>query len=241
MTPDFSTTLVVIPAYNEAGSVGDVIAKVHDALPGAGCLVVDDGSVDSTSDRARSAGAWVARLPVNLGVGGAMRTGFRFARRHGFDRVVQVDADGQHLPGEVPKLLAALDGADVVIGARFAGAGDYRATGPRRWAMIVLAEVLSRVTGTKLTDATSGFRAVGPRALAVFAGDFPAEYLGDTVEALVIASRAGCRIVQVPVRMVERTAGHPSQNAFRSTMYLARVFLALGFAIARPRRKVLTS
>ena len=241
MTGDLSRTLIVIPAFNEAGSVARVIADVREALPGAGCLVVDDGSRDATSDRARSAGAWVARLPVNLGVGGAMRTGFRFAQRHGFERVVQVDADGQHLPSEVPKLLAALDDADVVIGARFAGTGEYRASGPRRWAMIMLAGVLSRVTGTRLTDATSGFRAVGPAGLAVFAEDFPAEYLGDTVEALVIASRAGCRIAQVPVRMEERAAGEPSQNAFRSTMYLARVCLALGFAVARPQRKVFTS
>lgn len=240
MPADLTKTLVVMPAFNEAASVGGVVRGVLAALPGAGCLVVDDGSSDATAERAREAGALVARLPVNLGVGGAMRTGFRFAREHGFERVVQVDADGQHLPTEVAKLLAALDGpagADIVIGARFAGVGEYRATGPRRWAMVLLANMLSRVAGTRLTDATSGFRACGPRAVAIFAEEYPAEYLGDTVEALVIAANAGCRITQVPTEMAERAAGEPSQNAFRSTMYLARVCLALAFAVARPRRK----
>jgi glycosyltransferase involved in cell wall biosynthesis len=176
----------------------------------------------------------VAELPVNLGVGGAMRLGFKYALAHGYSNVVQIDADGQHDPANVPALLAALDGADLVIGARFAGAGNYEARGPRRWAMRLLAHVLSRTTGTRLTDTTSGFKASGPRAVRLFASHYPAEYLGDTIEALVIASRAGCTVAQVPVSMRVRAGGQPSHAPLRAAGYLGRAFVALGFALIRP-------
>src|SRR5690606_18427005 len=127
-------------------------------------LVVDDGSLDATSEVAREAGARVATLPFNLGVGGAMRVGFRYARENGFHNVVQIDSDGQHDPASVPALLDELGSADLVLGARFAGEGDYKVRGPRQWAMKFLAAVLSRTSKTKLTDTTSGYRASGPRA-----------------------------------------------------------------------------
>ena len=151
-------------------------------------------------------------LPFNLGVGGAMRAAYRFAYEEGYDCVVQVDADGQHDPADIARLHAALGDADVVVGARFAGVGDYVVRGPRRWAMRLLASTLSRLVGTPLTDPTSGFRMVNVHALSLFAFDFPEEYLGDTVEALVLASRAHLRIAQVPVAMRERTTGAPSQT-----------------------------
>lgn len=234
MPGDYTKTLIVMPAWNEEASVAAVVASVYAALPGVSCLVVDDGSTDRTAQVARDAGAMVARLPFNLGVGGAMRLGFKFARANGFDRVVQIDSDGQHNPEDAPRLLEALEGADIVIGARFAGVGNYDARGPRRWAMRLLSAVLSRVARTKLTDTTSGFRACGPRAVAIFAESYPAEYLGDTIEALVIAARKGCRLVQVPVAMNARTAGTPSHNAYKATVYLARVMLSLVFALLRP-------
>src|SRR5688572_27371806 len=152
-------TLVVIPALNESGSIGEVVKEVRSELPSVDVLVIDDGSTDNTAAVAESAGAKVARLPYNLGVGGAMRLGYRYGHRHDYDVVVQIDADGQHDPKFVPRLLAALDDADLVIGARFAGAGEYRVSGPRRWAMRLLSGVVSRLAGTKLTDTTSGFRA----------------------------------------------------------------------------------
>jgi glycosyltransferase involved in cell wall biosynthesis len=228
-------TLVVLPAFNESGSVGDVVREVLEKVPGASVLVVDDGSRDDTSAVARQAGALVATLPFNLGVGGAMRTGFRFAVEHGYDVVVQVDADGQHDPAGVPQLIAALEDADLVLGARFAGQGEYRVRGPRQWAMVVFANVLSRVAKTKLTDTTSGFRASGGRAVQLFAQHYPAEYLGDTIEALVIAARSGLVIRQVPVAMRPRAAGKPSHNPLRAAAYLARASLALVFALARGR------
>ncbi len=236
MTP---RTLVVIPAFNEVASVGSVVTEVLGALPGTAVLVVDDGSTDDTARAALEAGALVARLPFNLGVGGAMRTGFRLARDRGYEVVVQVDADGQHDPAEVPSLVSALGTGtdtefDLVLGARFAGAGDYRVRGPRRWAMVLLAGILSRTARTRLTDTTSGFRASGPRAIALFAEQYPAEYLGDTIEALVIAARAGLAIRQVPVSMRPRAGGTPTHGPFRSTVFLGRAGLALLFAFLRP-------
>lgn len=214
-----------------------VVKEVLDALPGVGCLVVDDGSSDETGELARAAGATVATLPFNLGVGGAMRLGFRYALDHGYSNVVQIDSDGQHDPRQVPSLLDALATADLVIGARFAGEGDYSVRGPRRWAMWLLAKILSRTARTKLTDTTSGLKASGPRAVRLFAVHYPAEYLGDTIEALVIAARAGYTIRQIPASMRVRSGGTPSHHPVKAALYLGRAIVALGFALARPAAK----
>ena len=214
--------------------MGETIREIHAATPGLPVLVVSDGSTDHTAEVARDAGALVLELPFNLGVGGAMRTGFRYAVRHGYTAAVQVDADGQHDPAEVPLLLAKLDEADVVIGARFSTADDeYRVRGPRRWAMVVLSKVLSRLARTRLTDVTSGFKASGGRALVVFAEHYPVEYLGDTVESLVIALRAGCRVTQVPAHMRPRRGGNPSHRPLTSMIYLFRAGFALLLALIR--------
>lgn len=234
MATSLKQTLIVMPAFNEQESVAAVVREVLSKLPGVAILVVDDGSSDKTSAVARAAGARVATLPFNLGVGGAMRTGFKYARENGFSNVVQVDADGQHDPAGVPALLAALEDADLVLGARFAGEGDYSVRGPRQWAMLVLAATLSRITRSKLTDTTSGFRASGPKAVALFAERYPAEYLGDTIEALVIASRERLVIRQVPVAMRQRAGGTPSHNPLKSAAYLGRAVVALLFALIRP-------
>ncbi|MGW9629788.1 glycosyltransferase family 2 protein [Agromyces sp. NPDC055520] len=235
MQAPLEKTLIVMPAFNEEASVGDVVREVFEKLPGVACLVVDDGSSDATTAVAERAGARVARLPYNLGVGGAMRLGFKYARANGFETVVQVDADGQHDPGDIPSMLAELENADIVIGARFAGGGSYDARGPRRWAMIALASMLSRTAKTRLTDTTSGLRASGPRAIRLFAEHYPAEYLGDTIESLVIAARADCIVRQVPASMRPRAAGTPSHNPIKAAVFLARVAMAVAFAFMRPR------
>ena len=232
---DLASVLIVLPAFNEEASVADVVREVHDHLPGAGCLVVDDGSTDRTALRAAEAGATVARLPFNLGVGGAMRCGFRYALENGYRAVVQIDADGQHDPACVTELLAALFDHDLVLGARFAGKGDYEARGPRRWAMRLFSSVITRIAGTRLSDTTSGLRASGPKAIALFAEHYPAEYLGDTIEALVIAARSGLRITQVPVVMRVRAAGVPSHNPMKAALFLGRATVALVFALVRPK------
>ena len=223
-----------MPAFNEEESVRAVVLEVFEKLPGISCLVVNDGSTDSTTAEALAGGALVATLPFNLGVGGAMRVGFRYALENGFDNVVQVDADGQHDPDGVRALLERLDSADLVLGARFAGEGDYSVKGPRRWAMVMLSQFLSRTARVKLTDTTSGFRMSGPRAVRLFAEHYPAEYLGDTIESLVIAARAKCVIVQVPVAMRVRAGGRPSHHPLKAAAYLARAVLALLFALVRP-------
>ena len=228
--------LVVLPAWNEAASLPAVLNEIHSHLPDVGVVVVNDGSADATSAVARAHGAQVLDLPFNIGVGGAMRAGFRFALANDFDAVVQVDADGQHDPRDVPALLAQLADADIVIGARFAERGEYDVRGPRRWAMRVLAGVLSRMARTRLTDTTSGFRASGPRAVRMFEVHYPAEYLGDTIESLVMAMRNGLTVTQVGVSMRERSAGRPSQRPWKAAVYLLRACLALAIALTRPRR-----
>ncbi len=225
--------LVAIPALNEEASLPGVIAELRGVGVDLDVLVVDDGSGDNTAEVARVAGAMVCSLPFNLGVGGAMRAAFKYAVRHDYDVVVQVDADGQHDPRFVVSLLDALCDADVVVGARFAGVGDYRVAAPRRLAMRVLSVVLSRLSGRPLTDVTSGFRATNRRGIRLFAVHYPAEYLGDTVESLVIALRTGCVITQVPVDMRQRHGGSASQSSTRALMYLARAGVALVLALVR--------
>ncbi len=165
--------LVVVPAFNEQDSVGSVVHEIKGVDPLIYVLVVDDGSGDRTARAAKEAGAAVCQLPFNLGVGGAMRTGYRYALREGYDVVVQVDADGQHDATYIPRLIEALEHADVVVGARFAGEGDYAARGPRRWAMRLLAGVFSRLARRRLSDVTSGFRAVNRRGDPAVRGALP--------------------------------------------------------------------
>lgn len=228
-----SQALVIVPAWNEERSIGTTIKELRVTHPEVDVLVVDDGSFDATAAIAEGAGALVCRLPYNLGVGGAMRAGYRYALRHGYAAAVQIDADGQHDPAYLAALLRGLDHADIVVGARFAGEGEYNVRGPRRWAMRLLAGALSRLAGNRLTDVTSGFRAANLRGITVFATHYPAEYLGDTVESLVIALRTGCRVSQVPVGMRVRQHGQASQTPFKAALYLLRAVAALGFALIR--------
>lgn len=222
--------LVVIPAYNEAATVAQVVGQVQSL--GLDVLVVDDGSTDATAALARKLGAHVASLSFNLGVGGAMRTGFKFALTRGYDAVVQVDADGQHDPTLVPLLLEGLADADVVIGNRFSGDG-YVMAAHRRWAIRALARLSSSVTSSPLSDSTSGFRAHSRRAISVYAQHYPCEYLGDTVESLVIARKAGLRVAEVGVAMQHRTGGRPSQGTISSMRWVTRVVAATIVGMSR--------
>jgi glycosyltransferase involved in cell wall biosynthesis len=234
--PEDRSLLVIVPAWNEEQAVGAVVAELRRTVPTAQVLVVNDGSTDRTTEVARDAGALVLELPLNLGVGGAMRAGYKYAFRHGFERAVQHDADGQHDPGAIQTLLDVMvaENADIVIGARFAGVGTYKVRGPRQWSMKLLSVVLSRVCGTRLTDTTSGFKATNRTAIRLFAFNYPAEYLGDTVESLVIGARAGLRIRQTGVSMRERAGGRPSHSPVRAAVFLARAVLALVIALSRP-------
>jgi glycosyltransferase involved in cell wall biosynthesis len=220
--------LLVIPAFNEERSVGDVVASARRL--GYDVCVVDDGSVDDTSGRAAAAGAQVLRLPVNLGVGGALRCGFRWALRNRYDTVVQVDADGQHDPAQVQVLLRVLSESDahMVVGSRFvAGAGHYQVRGIRRLAMRMLSARVGRVARVKVQDSSSGFRAIRRPLLDHFASDYPVEYLGDTVEALIEAARAGAAIVEHPIAMTPRAHGEGSAGPIASLWYVLRLLVAI--------------
>ncbi len=217
--------LVVIPAWNEAERVAPVILRVRRAIPEAEVLVVDDGSADATA-AAAAAGALVVRLPFNLGIGGAVQTGLRYAADHGYDLVIQVDGDGQHPPEEIPRLIEALDrtGADVVVGSRFLGEGDYRPSLPRRAGIALFAAVLSLLCRQRLTDTTSGFRCANRTALRhlaeVYACDYP------EVESLISLRKAGFRVAETPVRMAPRAGGVSSIGPFRAAYYVTKVLLA---------------
>lgn len=240
MTSSADPVLVIVPAWNEERNVGTTVREILRAGEGYDVAVIDDGSTDATARVAREAGAIVLSLPFNCGVGGAMRTGFTYAQRHGYRRAIQVDADGQHNPSDIDRVLAGLEHADISIGARFSDVGDYEVRGPRRWAMVFLASVLSRVAHTRLTDVTSGFRAAGPRAIDQYVSYYPAEYLGDTLDSLVAACHAGLTVTQVPVAMRPRVHGRPSQGPIGSTVYLLRSVFALSLAVmrrARPDRR----
>jgi glycosyltransferase involved in cell wall biosynthesis len=225
--------LIILPAWNESEGLPMVLKEIQTKLPDVDALVVDDGSSDDTARVAAAAGATVVRLPYNLGVGGAMRLGYRYAYENDYDVAIQVDADGQHDPAYVPELLKMLNTVDMAIGARFAGEGDYTVRGPRKWAMRLLSGVLSRIAGTRLTDTTSGFRACNKQLIAFFAHWYPVEYLGDTVESMVGAIRVGFTVRQVPVAMRERTTGTPSASPVKAMVYLGRAGFVLMLAMIR--------
>lgn len=218
--------LAVLPALNEEQSVADVVADVSKRLA-CDVLVVDDGSSDDTARVARRAGAMVLRHPFNLGVGAAVRSGLRYGLHAGYDVVLQVDADGQHDPGDGARLVACVTdgGADLAIGSRF-GAG-YAVGHLRRSMMRLLARIVSRRLGTTITDTTSGFRAFSPRALHAFADRYPTAYLSDTVEALLLAAEWGLVVEEAPVQMHPRQGGQPSARRIASTVHLLRLFLVI--------------
>jgi glycosyltransferase involved in cell wall biosynthesis len=219
--------VAIVPALNEADTVATVVSEIRRFDPGFEVVVVDDGSRDDTAERAIDAGAKVLRLPLNLGIGGAMQAGYLYALEAGFDLAVQVDGDGQHDPGELGRLLQPIldDRADMVIGSRFAGPRTYRASLPRSFGIRLFAAIVSLRVRQRMTDTTSGFRVVNRRGIHVFAGDYPHDY--PEVETVVTAARGGLRICEVPVRMRLRAAGRSSISSVGSVYYGVKVLLAL--------------
>ena len=218
--------LVMIPALNEEETIAAVVADARKHLSGD-VLVVDDGSTDRTALRATEAGATVLSLPYNLGVGGALRTALRYASDHGYNRVVQLDGDGQHDALEARRLLATLEeGYDLVVGSRFAAGYDVGHS--RRATMRMLSSIVSRRLGGPITDTTSGFRAMGPAAIDLFSRHYPVDYLSDTVEALLLAGSSGLRVTEIDVAMHPRQGGVPSSSGLKGVYHLTRLMLAIG-------------
>jgi glycosyltransferase involved in cell wall biosynthesis len=219
--------VAIVPALNEEGSIGRVIDEIRAFDPELDVLVIDDGSVDRTTDAARAKAAIVLRLPFNLGIGGAVQTGFRYAYEHGYDLVVRVDGDGQHDPAQLQTIVdPVLRGdADICVGSRFVTNDGYRSSASRRLGIRVLAWTASRLTGQRVTDPTSGFQAVNRNGIALFAADYPHDY--PEVEAIVMVEKHRLRLLEVPVAMREREHGRSSITAARSVYYMAKVLLAI--------------
>jgi glycosyltransferase involved in cell wall biosynthesis len=220
-----STLLVIVPAFNEERTVGPVVTELQNH--GFDVVVVDDGSIDETASKAGACGVRVLRLPINLGVGGALKCGFNWAVDHGYRRVVQCDADGQHRADQIAALVRAQEttNAHLVIGSRFTSGQTWRVRGIRRVAMRLMARLASRASGIPVTDSTSGFRLIGEPLLSAFARAYPTHYLGDTFEALVTTGRAGYRVVEVPAVLEERKAGRASAPPLASLRYVIRALL----------------
>ena len=218
-------TLVVIPTLNEAANIAVVVDGVR-RTSAADVLVVDDGSDDATAALARAAGATVLRHACNLGIGAAVQSGFLYATAHGYDAVVRVDGDGQHDPGFIPVLLDELahDRADIVVGSRFLGRAGYQSTVVRRVGIVVLG-VLSALVGARVTDPTSGYWALNRRALTVLGRWHPDDY--PETQSLLLATRAGCRVREVPVVMRPRSAGNSSIGTVHAGFYMLKVILAV--------------
>src|SRR5690349_13973292 len=206
---DTRSYLAVVPAYNEEDTIARVIRSIYDAAPDFDVLVVDDGSTDSTGDRAEETGAHVLRHPFNLGIGGAVQSGFVYARENGYKRMVQVDGDGQHDPAEIRRLMEAMDedrSLDMICGSRFlTDDREYVAPISRRTGIHIFAFLLSRIVGQRVTDPTSGFRIYNRRAISLFARDYPHDY--PEVEAVLMLHHHRLRVQEVPVRMYRRGGG----------------------------------
>jgi len=227
--------LLISPAYNEEGNIGPVVTQLHRELPGADILVIDDGSRDRTADEAREAGAKVLSLPFNLGIGGAVQTGFLYAAKNGYDAACQVDADGQH-PADQIKILAQLaeqSDADMLIGSRFLAESDYKGVFARRVGIIILASIISLITRRKVTDPTSGMRVVKRKALELFSIDYPEDY--PEPESLVVLARNGLKFEEFPVKMLARQGGVSSIGPFKAVYYMVKVILAILITLCRTK------
>ena len=219
--------LIIIPAYNEEQLVGKVVEEVHTHLPEVEVLVVNDGSTDLTSEKAKACGAIVLNLPFNLGIGGAMQAGYKYAHEKGYDIAIQVDGDGQHDPKEIGKLLKALEEKkiDMAIGSRFIGALGYKSSMMRRVGISIFSQVISMINRQKITDPTSGFRVANRRTIQLFAVDYPQDY--PEPEVFVLLHRCGLKVAEVPIGMSKRYAGESSITKIRSVYYMIKVLLAI--------------
>jgi glycosyltransferase involved in cell wall biosynthesis len=225
--------IVILPAYREEKTIGAVVSNIRQRFP-YDVLVVNDGSPDETSAAARNAGAIVLDLPCNLGIGGAVQTGFLYARDRGYDVVVRIDGDGQHevedIPGVLEPILAGQ--ADAVIGSRFLGEMEYRVSIPRIFGIRFFRLLVNLTTGYRVTDPTSGFFAINRRLVEFYSDHYPSDY--PEVDAYILMHRLGARAVEVPVRMYDRAEGKSSITAFRAVYYMVKV--TLSFLINRIRR-----
>ena len=231
-TLKFARRLIIVPAFNEASSIAEVVADLEHSVPDFDLLVIDDGSIDATAANVPQTAGLIS-LPFNLGIGGAMQTGYRYAAEHGYDVAVQVDGDGQHPAGEIFKLLERIEAgdADLVIGSRFLKAPRYRQTPARAAGSRILQLLLRILTGRKFTDCTSGFRVANKDVIRAFAHWYPDDY--PEPEVVLLLHRAGYRVVETPVQMKQRANGQTSITPMRGLYYVVKVAVALVLATMR--------
>lgn len=220
-------TLVIVPAYNEENSIEGVIRDLKDNFPGGDIVVINDGSGDNTSGVAKDNGVNVIDLPYNLGIGGAMQTGFLYALENGHDVAIQFDGDGQHLADEIPKILGPYlqSGADLVVGSRFLSESGFTSSMQRRIGSKVLSFIISSLVGKRITDTTSGFRVYGKSAIERFSSIYPEDY--PEVEALFLAHKMGLSIEEVPSEIRSRAVGKSSITTSEAVYYMIKVVLAI--------------
>ncbi|HEY3865831.1 MAG TPA: glycosyltransferase family 2 protein [Solirubrobacteraceae bacterium] len=230
--------LAIVPAYNEAGAIAATIGAIHEHAPDFDVVVIDDGSTDDTAEQATAAGATVLRMPFNLGIGGAMQSGYIYASEHGYEVAVQVDGDGQHDPSHIDALLKCLrgdPGLNMVTGSRFMdSAGDgFRSSATRRIGIRVFAKVVSLITRRAVTDPTSGFRMTDRRGIELFARDYPHDY--PEVEAIVLMYAHRLGSCEIPVLMRPRLTGSSAISSTQSVYYMVKVLLAVFVSLFRTR------
>jgi glycosyltransferase involved in cell wall biosynthesis len=230
--------LAIVPALNEADSVGDTVVAIHKSAPGFDVLVVDDGSSDATGERAANAGAAVLRLPFNLGIGGAMQSGYIYALERGYEVAVQVDGDGQHDPSHIADLLKRLtadESLNMVTGSRFLSASGegFQSSAARRIGIRVFSTVVSAITRQRVTDPTSGFRMTDRRGIELFARDYPHDY--PEVEAILLMHAHRLRSCEIPVLMRPRVTGASAISSTQSVYYMVKVLLAVFVGLFRRR------
>ena len=219
--------LVIIPAYNEEGSIGKVIDEVSHQLPQADILVVNDGSTDETGSIARGKGVLILEHPYNMGIGATMQTGFLYALQNGYNFAVQVDGDGQHDPEYLSELMIPLlkGEVDLVIGSRYLGEKGHKSSTPRRIGTRLLSILNSILTGSRITDPTSGFRAFNEKVIDFFSKEYPSDY--PEAESLILLHKKGYTLKEIPVPMRKRQGGTSSINFLSSIYYMVKVTLSM--------------
>ena len=232
---DALSLLVIMPSYNEADNLPSAVLDIRNNLTDTDILVIDDGSIDETAKVARDLGCRLLRLPFNVGIGGAVQAGYKFADEKGYSYAVQFDGDGQHSAASLPKMVEVARGGswDLVIGSRYLEVNEYHTPFARRMGMVIFSRIVSMVIRQKITDSTSGFRVLSKRAIEFCAMNYPSDY--PEVEVIPQLHFAGLTITEVPADMKERESGRSSITWSRAIYYMVKVVLAISISLLREK------